>query len=53
MMPVHLLTVFRKGERANLSDAECNGLRALTKALAVEHRDMVAAMAERKGGKEK
>jgi hypothetical protein len=53
MMPVYLVTVFGKGERANLSDAECNGLRALTKALAAEHRDAVAAMVRRKDGKEK
>jgi hypothetical protein len=44
MMPVYLLTVFGKGEKANLSDAECNALRALTKAIAAEHRSMVAAI---------
>lgn len=53
MMPVYLLTVFGKGERANLSDAECNALRALTKAIAVEHQGAVAAMARRKDGKKK
>lgn len=32
-MPVFLLTVFSKGDRANLSKAECNALGILTKAL--------------------
>lgn len=49
LMPVYLLTVFGKGEKANLSDAECNALRALTKALTAEHRDAVTALATRKG----
>ena len=49
MLPVYLLTVFGKGEKANLSDAECNALRALTKALTAEHRDAVTALAARKG----
>ena len=44
MMPVYLLTVFGKGEKANLSDAECNALRALTRTIAAEHRSMVAAI---------
>lgn len=48
LMPVYLLTVFGKGEKANLSDAECNALRALTKAIATEHKSTVAAMARRK-----
>ena len=51
MMPVYLLTVFGKGEKANLSDAECNALRALTKAIAAENKNTVAAMARRKDGK--
>jgi len=51
MMPVYLITAFGKGEKANLSDAECNALRALTKAIAAEHFDAVAALAARKGTK--
>jgi hypothetical protein len=51
MMLVYLLTVFGKGEKTNLSDAECNALRGLTKAIAAEHRDSVAAMARTKDGK--
>jgi hypothetical protein len=51
MMPLYLLTVFGKGEKANLSDAECNALRALTKAIVAEHKSTVAAMARRKDGK--
>lgn len=49
MMPVYLLTAFGKGEKANLSDAECNALRALTKTIAAEHRNAVAALAGREG----
>ncbi len=48
MMPVYLLTVFGKGEKANLSDAECNALRTLTRAVVAEHQQAVAAMARRK-----
>ncbi len=48
MMPVYLLTVFGKGEKANLSDAECNALRTLTRAVVTEHQQAVAAMARRK-----
>ena len=51
MMPVYLLTVFGKGEKANLSDAECKALRALTRTIAAEHKSTVAAMARRKDGK--
>ena len=51
LMPVYLLTVFGKGEKANLSDAECNALRALTRAIVAEHRGAVTAMVERKDGK--
>jgi hypothetical protein len=51
MMPVYLLTAFGKGEKANLSDAECNALRALTKAIVAEHRDAFAALATGKGSK--
>ena len=32
-MPVFLLTVFAKGDKANLTNAECNALRKLTKAI--------------------
>ena len=32
-LPVFLITVFSKGERANLSRAECNALKVLTKTL--------------------
>jgi hypothetical protein len=36
--PVFVLTVFSKGERANLSKSECNSLRAMTKAIVAEYR---------------
>lgn len=49
VMPVYLLTVFGKGEKSNLSAAECNALRVLTKALTAEHQDAVAALMARKG----
>lgn len=51
MMPVYLLTAFGKGEKANLSDAECSALRTLTKAIAAEQREAVAALATREGRK--
>lgn len=37
-MPVFLLTVFSKGERSDLSQAERNDLAALTKVVASEYR---------------
>ncbi len=37
-MPVFLLTVFSKGERSDLSQAERNDLAALTKVLVAEYR---------------
>ena len=41
LMPVFLLAVFSKGERANLSQAERNNLAAITKAIVAEYRDRV------------
>jgi hypothetical protein len=40
-MPVFLITVFAKGERANLSKDERNGLAKMTKALVAEYRQRV------------
>jgi hypothetical protein len=37
MLPVFLITVFSKGEKANLSKTERNQLAGLTKALAAEY----------------
>ena len=37
-LPLFLLTVFSKGERANLSQAECNRLRDITKAIVSEYK---------------
>jgi len=36
--PVFLITVFSKGEQANLSQSERDGLRAITKAIVAEYR---------------
>lgn len=36
-LPVFLITVFSKGERSDLSKAECNSLRAITKAIVAEY----------------
>lgn len=47
MMPVFLLTVFSKGERANLSKSERNDLRHVTKAIVSEYRAKVASMAKK------
>jgi hypothetical protein len=40
-LPVFLITVFSKGDRANLSKAERNKLRQVTKAIADEYRKKV------------
>jgi hypothetical protein len=37
-IPVFLLTVFAKGDRANLSKAEVNALRKITKAIVASYR---------------
>jgi hypothetical protein len=47
-LPVFVLTVFAKGERADLTMAERNSLQALTKAIVTEYKRKVAALA-RKG----
>ena len=47
MMPVYLITVFSKGERANLSKEECNRLKELTKAIVQEYRVKIAKMAKK------
>ena len=46
-MPVFLITVFAKGERANLSKAECNKLGQLTKAIVEEYRAKAPRAARR------
>lgn len=43
-LPVFLITVFGKGERANLSKRECNQLAALTATLSEEYRSRVVVM---------
>jgi len=48
IMPVYLLTVFGKGEKANLSNAECHALRALTKAIVAEHDEAIATIGARR-----
>lgn len=45
--PVFLITVFSKGERSNLSKAECNDLRAITKAIVAEYRAKVRTTAKK------
>lgn len=46
-LPVFLVTVFGKGERANLSKAERNGLAALTKILVADYRRKVVKVGAR------
>lgn len=41
-MPIFLITVFSKGERSNLTKAERNKLRQVTKKIAGEYRNRVA-----------
>lgn len=43
-LPVFLITVFGKGERANLSKGECNQLLQLTTTLCEEYRRRVVPM---------
>lgn len=47
-MPVFLITVFAKGERIDLTRAERNSLRTLTKAIVLEY-DMRVTPVEKKG----
>ena len=46
-MPVFLITVFSKGMRSNLSKAERNRLRSLTKELVSGYKGKVAALPKR------
>ena len=46
-MLVFLMTVFAKGERANLSRKECNRLRETTKAIVAAYRERVAPIAKK------
>jgi hypothetical protein len=46
-LPVFLLTVFSKGERTNLSKSECNGLRAISKAIVAEYKGRVAPVSKK------
>lgn len=46
-IPVFLVTVFSKGEKDDLSRAERNGLRTITKAIVVEYQRKVAVLAKK------
>jgi hypothetical protein len=45
-LPVFLITVFAKGDRANLTKAERNGLAQLPKALVTEYRKKVVKVGQ-------
>ena len=45
-LPVFLITVFGKGEKSNLSKAECNGLAKMTAILAAEYRKKVVSVSK-------
>lgn len=45
-LPVFLLTVFSKGDRANLTKAERDKLRDVTKAIVEEYRERVATVTD-------
>jgi hypothetical protein len=47
-MPVYLITVFSKGERSNLTAAECKALKEITKKIVSEHRAKVSVLAVRR-----
>jgi len=49
MMPVFLLTVFGKGDKSNLTKAECNALREITKSIAAEYKARVVRPSAKKG----
>jgi hypothetical protein len=51
-MPVYLLTVFSKGEKASLTARESAALKQITKNIAVEHQKRVATPSRRKGAVE-
>jgi len=48
MLPVFLITVFSKGERANLTQRERNDLKGLTSLIVEEYRTRVAKVGEQK-----
>ena len=48
---MYLLTVFGKGEKSNLSKAECNALKMIAKALADESSERVARAAKNRSGR--
>lgn len=47
-MPAFMLTVFGKGEKANLSQAECNALAVLTKTLIAAYEKKVVPLRRKK-----
>jgi hypothetical protein len=49
-IPVFLVTVFSKGEKSNLTTAECNALRLITKQLVSLYQRNIAQSAAKKGG---
>src|SRR3954447_8485648 len=48
-MPVYLLTVFSKGEKATLTGKEAAALKVITKNIVAEHKKRIAVPANRKG----
>lgn len=48
VVPVFLLTVFKKGQKSDLTQSERNALREATKRLAADYMVIVAATARRK-----
>ncbi len=48
-VPIFLLNVFGKGQKASLSDAECNELKDILGRIAAEYRKSTAAFVARKG----
>lgn len=48
-MPVFLVTVFAKGEKATLTGKEAAGLKALTKLIVDEYKRKKSSLAERRG----
>lgn len=47
-MPVYLITVFSKGEKASLTGKESSALKAITKGIVAEHQKRMATPANRR-----
>jgi hypothetical protein len=47
-LPVYLITVFSKGEKATLTKKECNALKSITQSIVDEYKVRVSLLGERR-----